>query len=445
MDELLSRQLPHSVEAEQSVLGAMLIDPGCIPEVVETLRPEDFYLTQNRHIFETIYSMFILNQTIDPVTVLDQLSVRGVAEAAGGRQYFLQLMDITPTAANVSIYVQIVRDKAVLRTLGEVVGEISDLVLSGEGEAADVIELAEQKIYSIRNERENKGLSSISSVLMDVYEHLGELAKNKGKLPGVPTGFSDLDTFLTGLNNSDLILLAARPGMGKTSVALNIAVNAARATEKAVVVFSLEMSKEQLAMRLISSEALIDSRKLKTGLLSEDEWIAVAHASGILSKTNIYLDDTASISVGEMKAKCRRLSGELGLIIIDYLQLMQTGRRFDNRVQEVSEISRSLKIMAKELNVPVLCLSQLSRAPEQRTGKDKRPRLSDLRESGAIEQDADVVIFLYRDDYYNKEESPEPGVIEFLIEKNRHGGTDTIKLHWDGKYTKVTCFDHART
>lgn len=441
MDDLLGRQLPHSVEAEQAVLGAMLIDTRCIPDVVEFLRPEDFYLTQNRHIFETIYSMFTLSQTIDPITVLDQLTVRGLADAAGGHQYFLQLMEVTPTAANVQLYAKIVKDKALLRSLGEVSSEISELVAQGEGEAEEIIELAEQKVYAVRNKKEHKGLVPISGVLMDVYEHLGELAKNCGKVPGMPTGFAEMDTFLSGLNNSDLILLAARPGVGKTSVALNIGVNSAKETGKAVAIFSLEMSNEQLALRLISSEALVDSKKLRTGILTEDEWVSIAHSATNLSKTKIFLDDTSGITVPEMKAKCRRLGPDLGLVIIDYLQLMQSGRRVENRQQEVSEISRSLKIMAKELNVPVLCLSQLSRAPEQRGEKDKRPRLSDLRDSGAIEQDADVVIFIYRDDYYNKEESEEPGVTEFLIEKNRHGEVGVVKLHWDGSHTKFTSVD----
>lgn len=443
MDELLSRQLPHSIEAEQAVLGAMLIDSRCISDVIEILRPEDFFMTQNRHIFETIYSMSTLNQTIDAVTVLDQLAVRGLADAAGGRKYFFELMEVTPTAANVNLYVKIVKDKALLRALGEATNEISDMVVSGEGEAEELVELAEQKVYAVRNSKEHKGLASISSVLMDVYDKLGELAKNQGKIPGMPSGFYGIDSALNGFKDSDLILLAARPGMGKTSAALNFAVNAARNGEKAVVIFSLEMSNEQLAMRLISSESFVDSKKLQTGLLGEDEWVSIAHASSGLSSMKIYLDDTSGITVPEMKAKCRRLGDELGMIVIDYLQLMSTGKRSDNRVQEVSEISRSLKIMAKELNVPVLCLSQLSRGPEQRGDGDRRPRLADLRESGAIEQDADVVMFIYRDDYYTKEESAEPGVAEFIIAKNRHGEVTTAKLHWDGAHTKFSDFDRT--
>jgi len=443
MDELLSRQMPHSIEAEQSVIGAMLIDPGCISRVVEILRPEDFFMTQNRHIFETIYSMFTLNETIDPVTVLNQLEIKGHTDAAGGKRYLLELMDITPTAANVELYIKIVKDKALLRALGEASGEISDLVIRGEGEAEELVEVAEQKIYSVRNAKEHKGLASISSVLMDVYDHLGELAKNQGKVPGVPSGFRSIDNFLHGFNDSDLVLLAARPGMGKTSAALNFATNAAKLSKKAVVIFSLEMSNEQLAMRLISAESLVDSKKLRTGMLSEDEWMAIAHASSELSTLKLYLDDTSGITVPEMKAKCRRLGEELGMVVIDYLQLMSTGKRSDNRVQEVSEISRSLKIMAKELGVPVLCLSQLSRGPEQRKDNERRPRLADLRESGAIEQDADVVLFIYRDDYYTKEESDKPGIAEILVEKNRHGEVGSIELHWDGAHTRFTELDYT--
>ena len=443
MDELLSRQLPHSIEAEQSVIGAMLIDSRCISEVVEILRPEDFFMTQNRHIFETIYSMFTLNETIDAVTVLNQLEVRGLSDAAGGRRYLLELMDITPTAANVKLYVKIVKDKALLRALGEASGEISDLVVRGEGEAEEIVEVAEQKIYSIRNAKEHKGLASVSSVLMDVYEQIGELAKNQGKVPGISSGFKSIDNTLNGFGNSDLILLAARPAMGKTSLALNFATNAAKTSGKAVVIFSLEMSNEQLAMRLVSAESLVDSKKLRTGILNEDEWVAIAHAGGELSKLKLYLDDTSGITVPEMKAKCRRLGDDLGMIVIDYLQLMSTGRRSDNRVQEVSEISRSLKIMAKELGVPVLCLSQLSRGPEQRKDNERRPRLADLRESGAIEQDADVVLFIYRDDYYTKEESEKPGIAEVLVEKNRHGEVGTVELHWDGAHTRFSELDRT--
>jgi len=432
MDEIIGARLPHNVEAEQSVLGSMLIDAKCVPEVMEHLRSEDFYVSQNRNIFDAIQSMFTLNETIDPVTVIDKLSVRGTLEASGGRSYILKLLDITPTSVNVAQYIKIVRDKATLRNVDEVTAEIHNVIASGEGEAEEVVEFAEQKIYEIRNEKKAKGIAPIKDVLENTYAHLGTLAKNAGKLPGTPTGFSTVDTFLTGLNNSDLIILAANTGVGKTSFALNICANAAKMSDKAVVVFSLEMSNEQLALRLISGEALVDSKKLRTGILDDEEWLAIAHASETLAKTKIYLADATGITVNEMKAKCRRLGEEIGLVIIDYLQLVQSGIRSDSRVNEVAAISRALKIMAKDLNVPILCLSQLSRESDK---QGRRPRLSDLRESGAIEQDADVVMILFRE---NKE---TPERVKLLIEKNRHGSTGDINLHWDGKYTKFTSVD----
>lgn len=434
MDELIGARLPHSVEAEQSVLGSMLLDARCIPEVMEHLRTDDFYVSQHRAIFETVQTMFTLNETIDAVTVLDKMAVRGVLDAAGGRSYLLKLLDITPTAVNVAQYIKIVRDKSLLRNLDETTAEIHEVIASGEGAADEVVELAEQKIYEIRNEKKSKGVAPIRDVLESTYAHLGELAKNAGKLPGIPTGFSTVDTFLSGLNDSDLIILAANTGVGKTSFALNICANAAKSSGKAVVVFSLEMSNEQLALRLISSESLVDSGKLRTGLLSEDEWVSIAHASENLANTKIYLADSTGVTVNEMKAKCRRLGEDIGLVVIDYLQLVQSGIRTDNRAAEVAAISRALKIMAKDLNVPILCLSQLSRESDK---KERRPRLSDLRESGAIEQDADVVMILYR-------ENPEtPETVKLLIEKNRHGSTGEIDLHWNGMYTKFTSIDNT--
>ncbi len=432
MDELLARQMPNSIEAEQAVIGSMLIDPVCVPEVIELLKPQDFYAEENARIFETIFSMFTNSAKIDAVTVLNELKLLGYYDESGGRAYLIQLMDITPTAANVREYVSIVRDKSMLRSVASVCAEISNLAFEGAGAASDIAEIAEQKIYSVRHGREIKGLTHIKNIIIDLYANLDELARDGGKLPGIPTGFTDLDFMLTGLNKSDLILVAARPGMGKTSFAMNLALGAAKKTDKNIAVFQLEMSKDQLASRFLSNEALIDSRKLKTGELTEDDWIKIARASNVLSKTKIFIDDNPAITVAEIKAKCRRMGDDLGLIVIDYLQLMQSGKKSDNRVQEVSEISRSLKIMAKELNVPVVCLSQLSRASEQRA--DKRPMLSDLRESGAIEQDADIVLFLYRDDYYN-EDSEEKNVAEVIIAKNRHGSTGTAKLQWIGQFT----------
>ena len=436
MDELLSRQLPHSVEAEQAVLGAMLIDARCVPTVIEHLRPEDFFLRQNKEIYETIYSMFNYSLTIDPVTVLEHMRQNGVYDENQSRGYLLQLMEVTPTAANVMEYVDIVKDKALLRRVAEASGEVTALVQAGSGTGAEVLDAAEQKIYAIRSGRGSQGLTPISSVILDVYTRLGELAAMDSAVPGLSTGLSDLDAAIAGLNNSDLILLAARPGMGKTSMALNILLHAGKYSGKSVVFFSLEMSAEQLGMRLISAESFVDNKKLVTGKLSESDWSKIAAASAALNQTRILIDDNPSLSVADMNAKCRRVE-DLGLVVIDYLQLMQSAggnQKYsgENRQQVVSDISRALKIMAKELNVPVLCLSQLSRGPESRT--NKRPMLSDLRESGAIEQDADIVMFLYRDDYYN-EDSEDHNLAECIIAKNRHGETRTVELQWLPEFT----------
>ncbi len=442
-DELLARQLPQSLEAEQAVIGAMLIDPACVAEVIELLRPEDFYAEEHQRIFETIYSMFNSARKIDPVTVLDQLKAQGYYDDAGGRAYLMQLMEVTPTSANVKEYAAIVRDKSMLRAIATAAGEIQTMAFSGAGSAAEIAELAEQKIYAVRQGREIKGLAPIKSIIMDLYAQLDERSRSDSDIPGLTTGFRDLDVALTGLNKSDLILVAARPGMGKTAFALNIALNAAKASGKAVAVFQLEMSKDQLAARFLASEALLDSQKLKTGNLNQDDWIKIARATSVLAKTHLFVDDNPAITVAEIKAKCRRLGGSLGLIVIDYIQLMQTGgRRSENRVQEVAEISRGLKIMAKELNVPVVCLSQLSRAAEQRA--DKRPMLSDLRESGAIEQDADIVMFIYRDDYYDAE-SDDKNVAEIILAKNRHGATGTVELQWIGQYTTFSSRDRVHS
>lgn len=432
LDELLARQMPQAAEAEQAVIGSMLIDPSCIPDIIEMLRPEDFYTEENRRIFETVFSMFTNSQRIDAVTVLNELKLNGIYDEAGGRAYLAQVMEITPTAAGVREYAQIIRDKSMLREIAAAASDIETMAYEGAGEAGDIAEAAEQKIYAVRHGREVRGLSHIKSVIMDVYSRLDELSRSDSGLPGLPTGYPELDRQLTGLNKSDLILIAARPGMGKTAFALNLALNAAKKSEKDVVLFQLEMSKDQLASRLLSQEALIDSQKLKTGELDPDDWVKIARASNRLAKTHIYVDDNPAVTVAEIKAKCRRLGDNLGLIVIDYLQLMQSGKRTENRVNEIAEISRSMKIMAKELDVPVICLSQLSRAVEKR--EDKHPLLSDLRESGAIEQDADIVLFIYRDDYYN-DESEDKNVAEIIIAKNRHGSTGSLRLQWVGQYT----------
>ncbi len=436
-EELLSRQMPQSLEAEQAVLGSILIDSRCLVDVIGLVKPEDFYLQQNREIFEAIYTMFNYSQTIDPVTVLDKMRELGTYHDHS-RDYILQLMEITPTAAHAVRYANIVRDKAMLRGLAQAATDISEIVHDGVGTPAEMLESAEKKIYALRKGERGDSLEHIGKVLHKVFDRLTELSQSDSAIPGLSTGMRDLDMKINGLNKSDLLLLAARPAMGKSAFALNIGVNVAKKYKKTVAIFNLEMSREQLAMRLLASESFVELQKLATGKLSEEEWTKLCMASTALSQTDIRIDDNPSVTVADINAKCRRLDN-LGLVIIDYLQLMQ-GSGYgkgggDNRVTVVGEISRSLKIMAKELNVPVICLSQLSRAVESRT--DKRPILSDLRESGAIEQDADSVMFLYRDEYYH-ENSEDKGVAECIVAKNRHGETGTVKLQWIGQYQTFT-------
>ena len=438
MEELLGKKTPYSAPAEQAVVGSMLIDPRCIPEVLEKLKADEFYIKLNRDIYETMYTMFAYGQTIDPVTVLDQMKVRGVYDDSS-EGYVAEVMRITPTAANVLEYAAIVRDRALLRRLGEAADEINSMVYEGSGEAEAMLEAAERKIYALRQGRNVGGLMPISSVVQNVFDQLSEAANSGSKIPGISTGLPDLDRTILGLNKSELILVAARPGMGKTSIALNMALYAALNLKKTVAVFSLEMSREQLVTRLLSRAALVPSQNLLTGQLSEQQWRDIAEAAQSLSMTDIRIDDNPTLTVSDMNAQCRRVPN-LDLVVIDYLQLMQSagsGHSWSNesRTQAVSDISRMLKIMAKELNVPVICLSQLSRANESR--QDKRPQLSDLRESGAIEQDADEVIFLYRDDYYN-ENTDEPNVAEFIVAKNRHGETGTVKVQWLPQYTSFS-------
>ena len=435
-EELLNRQPPQSLEAEQAVLGSILIDSRCVADVVGIVTPEDFFLQQNREIFETVYTMFNFSQTIDPVTVLNKMKELGVHHD-NSRDYILQLMEITPTAANAVRYAGIVREKAMLRGLAQASTDISEMVADEVGTASEMLETAEKKIYALRKGERNDSLEHIGTVLHKVFDRLTELSQSDSLIPGLSTGLRDLDTKINGLNKSDLLLVAARPAMGKSAFALNIAVNVAKKYKKTVAVFNLEMSREQLAMRLLASESFIDMQKLATGKLSDEEWGKLCMASAALSQTDIRIDDNPSVTVADINAKCRRLDN-LGLVVIDYLQLMQGsgyGKASENRVTVVGEISRSLKIMAKELNIPVICLSQLSRAVEGRT--DKRPILSDLRESGAIEQDADSVMFLYRDEYYN-ENTEDKGLAECIVAKNRHGETGTVKLQWFGPYQTFT-------
>ena len=444
MDELLGRKTPHSAPAEQAVIGSMLIDTRCIPEVLEKLKADEFYIKLNRDIYETINTMFSYGQTIDPVTVLDQMKVRGVYQE-GNESYMAEVMRVTPTAANVLEYAAIVRDRALLRRLGEAADEINNMVYEGSGEAETMLEAAERRIYALRQGRNVGGLMPVSAVVQNVFDNLSEAAASGEKIPGISTGLPDLDRVTLGLNKSELILIAARPGMGKTSIALNLALYAAMNLKKTVAIFSLEMSREQLVTRLLSRASLVPSQNLLTGQLSEQQWREISDAAQALSATDIRIDDNPSLTVSEMNAQCRRVPN-LDLVVIDYLQLMQSagsGHSWSNesRTQAVSDISRMLKIMAKELNVPVICLSQLSRANESR--QDKRPMLSDLRESGAIEQDADVVIGLYRDGYYNKE-CENPNLADAIILKNRKGQTGTVELLWLPEYTTFSSVEKHR-
>ena len=433
MDEqLMARQQPHDLDAEQSVLGSILIDSRCVADVIGLVQPEDFFLQQNREIFEVIYSMFNYSQAIDRVTVLDKMREAGVYHD-NSRDYIMQLMEITPTAANAVRYANIVREKAMLRSLSQAGVDITQMVQEQVGTPQEMLESAEKKIYALRKGDRQDSLEHIGTILHKVYDRLNELAQSDSAIPGLSTGLRDLDSKINGLNKGNLLLVAARPAMGKTTFALNMALNVAKKYKKTVAFFSLEMSREELAMRLLSSESFVDSQKMATGKLTEEEWVKIGMASSALSQTDIRVDDNGGITVAEMNAKCRRLDN-LGLVVIDYLQLMQGSgysKSNENRVQVVSDISRSLKVMAKELGVPVICLSQLNRAAEGRS--DKRPVLSDLRESGSIEQDADCVMMLYRDDYYNPN-TEEKNVAECIVAKNRHGEIGTVKLQWLPQY-----------
>lgn len=447
--ESMGVNLPYNMQAEQSVLGAALLQADIIPELVELLRPEMFYARQNGQIFAEMVRLFTAGQTVDFVTLLDAVTGEGVFESADAAKVYLTgLAETVPSISNVQAYAKIVQEKYLVRQL---MGAAKDILeQSGEEPDADLLlESAEQKIYEIRSGRDTSALTSISSVIVDTLVNLQKIAgPDRDKYAGIPTGFTYLDTVLTGMGRSDLIILAARPGMGKTSFALNIATNVAKKQKIPVAIFSLEMTKDQLTSRILSAEAGIDSQAFRTGKLQEEDWDDLARASEILHDAPIYMDDTSGITIPEVKAKIRRINQDpsrpdIGLVIIDYLQLMTSGRRTENRVQEISDITRNLKIMAKELNVPVIALSQLSRSAEKATGRsDHRPQLSDLRDSGSIEQDADVVLFLYRQAYYNshqdgaEEQQADEHTAECIVAKNRHGETSTVQLGWDGAHTR---------
>ena len=444
MDEndilLSARELPHSIEAEQSVLGAIIADPSVLSDVLELIKPEYFYNDQHKALYSIMLQMNSMSLPVDIVTVLNEAEKQHIFESpAEGRRYLAEIGNMLPSTANIESYCKIVADKYFLRSLSYVARTILEEVQSGEQNAQLLLDSAEQKIYDIRQGRDVRGLVPLSEAIAEAYDRLGKISgPDKDKYVGARTGFTLLDSITSGLNKSDLIIIAARPGMGKTSFAMNIATNVARRAEKEVVTFNLEMSTEQLATRILSTEALVESNTLRNGRISGDDWVKLATSAGYLSSLPLYIDDTASMTVQQMKAKLRRTKN-LGLVIIDYLQLMESTSRSDNRVTVISEITRQLKVMAKELNVPVILLSQLSRAVESRT--DKRPMLSDLRESGSIEQDADIVLFLYREAYYNKE-SQRQNISECIVAKNRHGETGTVELIWDGQYTRFSNPDY---
>ena len=434
------RKLPFSMPAEQSLLGAILIDPAALNEVAVSVKADDFYLEEHKQIYLAMTELFLASHEIDVVTLIDRLVTAGVYDKSGGEDYLRTLSEAVPDAMNVKDYARIVKDKSVLRQLIHAANEISESAYSEQDKVSDVLDHAENLIYQVAQGRDTQNFRSISEVLQTFYDNLHQLQENPEAVAGTKTGFSALDQVLAGMGKTDLILVGARPGMGKTSFALNVATNVAKQTGKKVCFFSLEMSAEQVVSRMVSSEALVNSYSLRTGKLTPEDWEHLAYAASELAKCNILIDDTSGMTVTAMKAKLRR-EKDLGLVVIDYLGLMQGDKRAENRVQEVSAISRALKIMAKELGVPIICCAQLSRGPESRT--DNRPQLSDLRDSGAIEQDADTVIFLYRSEYYKKDEKSmnDMSIAEIIVAKNRHGETRTVKMGWNGQYTKFVTID----
>ncbi len=435
---------PHDTEAEQAVLGSMLTDQDAVIDAIEVLKPEDFYREDNKYIYEAILNLYNKAEPIDIITVKSELISMGKFEVVGGFEYLGILPDKVPLVANAERYIKIVEEKALLRQLIKASNELIDLGYAQNEDVEMVMDQAEKKIFDIMQGKNQKGFSPIKDILIETFSEIEKLYNQKEPITGVPTGFADLDYKTAGLHNSDLILVAARPAMGKSAFALNIAANAAINAKVPVAIFNLEMSKSQLVNRMLCSEAMVDSNKIRTGKIEEDDWAKLATALGPLSEAPIYIDDTAGISVAEIRAKCRKLKLEknIGLVVIDYLQLIQgSGKRNASREQEISEISRSLKILAKELDIPVIALSQLSRAAEQRA--DHRPMLSDLRESGAIEQDADIVMFLYRDDYYNPD-TEKKNIAEIILAKHRAGSTGTVELLWMGSYTKFANIERYR-
>ncbi|KKY01701.1 MULTISPECIES: replicative DNA helicase [Paraclostridium] len=433
--EDIGRIPPHSVESEQSILGSILLDKEAIITVTETIKPEDFYKEAHKIIYECMMKLNNKNEPIDLITLTEELKKQGHLEDVGGISYITSLSTIVPTTSNVKYYADIVKEKSVLRKLIRVSNDILNLGYDSSIKVEDILEKAEKQIFDISQEKSSEDFQAINSVLMDTYDMIEKLYTNKEDITGITTGFDDLNKKTNGLQRTDLILVAARPAMGKTAFSLNLVQNAALKGDASVAVFSLEMSKEQLVQRMLSAQSHVELKKIKTGNLDENDWPRIIDAMSVLSNANIYIDDTPGIKIGELRSKCRKLKIEKGLdlILIDYLQLMEGDGGNESRQQEISKISRSLKIIAKELNCPVVALSQLSRAPEQRS--DHRPMLADLRESGAIEQDADIVMFLYRDEYYHPD-SERKNIGEIIIAKNRHGETGSVELVWLGEIQK---------
>ncbi len=444
-------RLPYSVEAEQAVLGSVLIDPACLNDIAVQMKADYFFIPQHKEIYAAMSSMYELSQTIDFVSLLEKLKKDGVYDEAGGKAYLTQLVQTVPSAANVLTYVAIIRDRYYARSLMGAAQSIIKDVNENTLDSGKLLDSAEQRIFEIRQGRELSGLTHIKDVIVnETYDRLTKMAdpETRADYIGIPCGIGELDKMITGLNKSDLIILGARPGMGKTSFALNIVRNVAMNTGRTVCFFSLEMTRDQLAQRMLSSEAGIKSEKLRTGELDDKEWARLAQAGAALSEANIYFDETSAITVPEMKAKLRRMKPAPDLVVIDYLGLMKSAKATENRVQEVSEITRNLKIMAKELKVPVVVCAQLSRGTEAK-GKSHKPALSDLRESGSIEQDADIVLFLYRETYYDNEKTDDedrgdPNKAECIVAKNRHGEIGTVNLHWDGQFTRFTSVEVFR-
>ena len=432
----LGKVPPHDDEAEQAVIGSMMTDKDAVISAIEVLKPEDFYREDNKTIYNAIMNLYAKAEPIDIITLKDELTSLGKLEPVGGLEYLATLPDKVPTTANVEKYIKIVEEKSILRSLIKTANELIEIGYDQNEEVEILMDNAEKKIFDLMQRKSQKGYSSIRDILVDSFTELEQLYNQKQHITGVASGFIDLDNKTAGFHNSDLVLIAARPAMGKTAFALNITTYAAVSANTPVVVFSLEMSKEQCANRILCSQAMVDSEKVAKGDITDEDWSKLAIASGELSESaGIFIDDSAGINIAEIRAKCRKLKLEknIGLVVIDYLQLIQGSGNTKSREQEIAEISRSLKILAKEINVPVIALSQLSRAPEARP--DHRPMLQDLRESGSIEQDADIVMFLYRDDYYNPETEAK-NIAEVIIAKHRAGPTGTVELLWMPSYTK---------